>query len=75
MRGRASSSPRRQEGGEGLPAPGRRGDEDALPRMDQGDGVSLRLGEVLELRLEPIPDQRLHEPQDFVFCRRGADFM
>ena len=43
--------------------------------MDQGDGVGLWLGEVLELRLEPIPDQRLHEPQDFVLRRRGADLM
>jgi len=65
----------RQERGEGLAAPGRGRDEDALPRVNQRDSVRLRFREVFELRLEPVPDQGFHEPQDFVFRGCGADLM
>src|SRR5437773_5652792 len=65
----------REEGREGLPAPRGRRYEDALPLVDEGDGVGLRLREVLELRLEPVPDEGLHEPEDLVFRGSVADLM
>jgi hypothetical protein len=65
----------RQEGGKRLAAPGWGGDEDALPRVDQWNRIGLWLREILELRLEPVPDEGLHEPQDFVFRCRGTYLM
>src|SRR5438046_2790308 len=65
----------REEGRERLPAPRGRRYEDALPLVDEGDGVGLRLREVLELRLEPVPDEGLHEPEDLVFRGSVADLM
>src|SRR5205809_897853 len=65
----------REEGRERLPTPRGRRYEDALPLVAEGDGVGLRLREVLELRLEPVPDEGLHEPEDLVFRGSVADLM
>src|SRR5439155_19716259 len=64
-----------QERGERLAAPRRRGDEDALPRVDEWHGVGLRFRETLELRPEPVSDQGFHEAEDFVFRSGRANPM
>src|SRR2546422_467624 len=64
-----------QESGERLAAPRRGRDEDALPRVDEGYGVSLGLREALELRPKPVADQGLHEAEDLLFGCGGTNLM
>jgi len=43
--------------------------------MDEGHGIGLGLRETLELRSEPVADQRLHEAEDFFFRSGGTNLM
>ena len=64
-----------QERRERLPAPGGGGDQDVLSGMDDRDRVGLGLGQALELGLEPLPDEGLHEAEDLFLRSCGAHFV
>ena len=63
----------RQERGQRLAAAGRRGYEGVLLAVYEGYCERLRLRELLELPVEPVPDERVHELQHLLFRLRPFD--